>query len=130
VFYYRKGVEMSVTPQEAVVVLAEQLRRSLPEKRRVAAEIRRPLPALVDVLVNDFGVGRVVLFGSLARGIAHSGTDIDLAVEGLAPERYFDALFRCAQLAGRYVDLVTLEDAPRSLRLVIERNGEVLFGNP
>lgn len=70
------------------------------------------------LLKERYGVREVHLFGSLAgQSPWHSRSDIDLAVEGLAPERYFRALSELWDLLpeGMELDLVTLEDAPPEL---------------
>jgi len=69
-------------------------------------------------LKERFGVKAVYLFGS-GRGDTpwHEGSDLDLAVEALAPKRYFEALAALEEIvpAGLKVDLVTLEEAPPEL---------------
>ena len=120
---------MSVSPAKAVALLTERLQLSARERRRLAVEIRQSLPALTDLLVGEFGVQRVILFGSVARGRAHSDTDLDLAVEGLPAERYFEALARCADVAGRNVDLVPVEEATPQLLRIISEKGEVLHAD-
>ncbi len=70
------------------------------------------------LLKERYGVREVHLFGSLAgQSPWHSRSDIDLAVEGLAPDRYFRALSELWDLLpeGMELDLVTLEDAPPEL---------------
>ena len=118
---------MAISPAEAVAILARRLKRSSDEAERTAVAIRRHLPALVDVLVREFGVRKVLLFGSLLRGRAHLESDIDLAVQGLVPEQYFAALTRCTEVAGRNVDLVLLEEAGDALLEIVEGRGEVLY---
>ena len=74
------------------------------------------------VLRDEFGVGRVWLFGSLAWGRVHEASDIDLAVEGLAPERTFAALSRISSVVGEQIDLVPFESCSDSLRgRILER---------
>ena len=59
------------------------------------------------MLADDFGATRVLLFGSLARGMAGPGSDIDLLVDGLALERLIEATVRAERLlAEARVDLV------------------------
>ncbi|HEV7796554.1 MAG TPA: nucleotidyltransferase domain-containing protein [Pyrinomonadaceae bacterium] len=70
------------------------------------------------VLKDTFGVREVYVFGSLSgHSPWHSRSDVDLAVEGLAPERYIAALTACYALLppGMELDLVTLETAPPEL---------------
>lgn len=64
------------------------------------------------LLVERFGARRVILFGSAAgRGVWHERSDLDLAVEGLAPERFFAAYTACCEQLpkGIELDLVPLE---------------------
>lgn len=90
--------------------------------------LRAALPAAVECLVGEFGVRRVVLFGSLARGEAGLASDVDLLVEGLKPERLFEAMAAVSRELGADVDLVPSEAAHPA---VLERalaEGEVLHG--
>ena len=66
------------------------------------------------------------LFGSLARGDATETSDVDLAVEGLPPSAYFDALAELMHLLGVRVDLVRLEEAGESLRACVREEGRLL----
>ena len=81
-------------------------------------------------LAAQYGARRVILFGSLARGEAvHAQSDIDLAVEGLAPAVYFRALAQVWQLLPLDVelDLVPLETARPELLEHIAEEGIVLY---
>jgi uncharacterized protein len=107
-------------------------------RRRFEAEEdarRERLDALRDaarrcarVLVERFGVRRVLLFGSVADGHAGPRSDLDLAVEGLDPRHYFEALGQLALVTPFDVDLVLLEEAPDSLRERIAAYGACLHG--
>ena len=68
---------------------------------------------------------RVLLFGSLSHGQWFDATsDVDVAVEGLDGEAYWDAWEVLeTHLSNRAVDLVALETASDSLRQAIERSG-------
>ncbi|GMV38699.1 MAG: hypothetical protein AMXMBFR64_04150 [Myxococcales bacterium] len=116
---------MDVTPY------LENLRRMDRELRaaevRRAEEARTRLPGVVEVLVA-LGARRVILFGSLRTGRLHDRSDIDVAVDGVPADRYWEALWRCAEVAGRHVDLVLLSEASDSLRERIAEDGEVLHG--
>lgn len=95
----------------------EELRR---QQAQAAAE------ACIQVLKERFGAQQVYLFGSLAgQSPWHSGSDIDLAAEGLAPQQYIPALSALWELLpeGLELDLVTLETAPPEL--VARIKGEI-----
>lgn len=72
-----------------------------------------------ELLEREFGATRVIVFGS-ARGDApwHEGSDLDLAVEGIAPAEFFNAwgaLDREIDVPLE-IDLVELETAHPELR--------------
>jgi predicted nucleotidyltransferase len=87
------------------------------EKRREQALAAAEVCA--KVLTERFGARRVILFGSLAgQGAWHARSDIDLAVEGLAPSEFFSAYSVCRDLLprGLELDLVPLEKAHPEMR--------------
>ncbi len=95
------------------------------EDLRLAREARSLVPRLADHLRKAHGARRVFLFGSLAEGRFHRGSDIDLAAEGLAPGA---VLYRAGaeldDLAAPFrVDLVPLEDAVEPLRRKVLEHG-------
>ena len=62
-------------------------------------------------ILQDAGAREVFIFGSAGRGEQRPGSDIDLAVRGLPPERFFDAMSRVAFAVSRPFDLVDLDEA-------------------
>jgi predicted nucleotidyltransferase len=77
------------------------------------------------VLVARFGVTRLALFGSVARGTARADSDVDLLVEfdgPATPDRYFGVQFYIEDLLGRAVDLVTERALRPQLRPYVERD--------
>jgi predicted nucleotidyltransferase len=71
------------------------------------------------LLQERFGAKRVIPFGSVVgHGTWHAGSDLDLAVEGIAPEQFFRAwsALRALLPPGIEVDLVDLEQAGEALR--------------
>jgi len=62
-------------------------------------------------LLTAAGAQEVYIFGSVASGRAHEGSDVDLAVAGLPPECFFSTMARLENLFDRSVDLVDLDDA-------------------
>jgi predicted nucleotidyltransferase len=105
--------------------------RARAHEQRIAernSQLCAALPSAVQRLVRDFGVSRVVLFGSLARGEAHLESDVDLLVEGIAPSKLFEAAAMLSSQLQADVDLVPAEAARP---LVLERaaaEGRVLHG--
>ena len=57
------------------------------------------------------GAREVYVFGSVASGTTREDSDVDLAVAGLPPERFFATLAKLANLFDRSVDLVDLDEA-------------------
>jgi predicted nucleotidyltransferase len=77
----------------------------------------------IRVLKEQFGVRQVYRFGSLAgQSPWHSRSDIDLAVEGLAPDKYIPVLSTLWELLpeGLELDLIALETAPPELVARVE----------
>jgi predicted nucleotidyltransferase len=104
----------------------ERARRRAEAERR--GRMQRALPAAVEELVQQFGVKKVVLFGSLARGDAGLESDVDLLVDALPPERWFEAMARLSAVLDADVDLVSSGSTPPE---VLERalaEGQVLHG--
>ncbi|MFZ5915450.1 MAG: nucleotidyltransferase family protein [Chloroflexota bacterium] len=80
-------------------------------------------------LVEDFGVSKVYLFGSLVEEeMAHDRSDIDLAVEGLEGRLYLKALRELWRLLpeGGELDLVLLERAWPDLAERVKTEGVLL----
>lgn len=80
------------------------------------------------LLRRRFGVDKVVLFGSLARGdMFHAHSDVDLAVWGLAEAEYLRAVSSLLDLDGSIdVDLVRIEEAKPALQRCIEMEGKAI----
>jgi uncharacterized protein len=77
------------------------------EETEWRARIAARLPQVVRMLAEDFGATRVLLFGSLARGAAEPGSDVDLLVDGLPLELLVAATVRADRLlAEASADLV------------------------
>lgn len=81
-------------------------------------ELLRLSRSVAEVLRKEYSVKRVFLIGSLVRGIVHKKSDIDIVVEGLAPELYIKALTRIYDVLppGVELNLIPFEDAYESLR--------------
>ena len=80
------------------------------------------------LLKTEFGATEVILFGSLARrGSFSLYSDIDLAVRGIAPEKFFTASAAIEHVAVNFqIDLAELETCPPALLKNIEKDGKRL----
>lgn len=116
-----------IEPQTDVVTCARtfvaRVRRELEETAKRAEELRRKAREAAPGL-RRLGASSVWLFGSLAWGEPHAGSDVDLLVEGIAPERFAKAVREIEQqLAGVSVDVLRSEDAPASLNERVRAEG-------
>ncbi len=99
---------------------AQQLR----DRQHQADVARAAARQTARMLREEFGAEEVWLFGSLIDGPRHEDFDVDLAVSGIAPERYFSALARASELVGRSVDLMPLETCDDRRRRRVLDTGE------
>lgn len=97
--------------------------------RKFAGEAMEVAREAAGRLVEGFGVERVILFGSLAGWRRfRRDSDIDLAVDGLAPQPFIRADADLAWHLSAPIDLKLLDDCPSLLRQRIEEEGVVLHG--
>lgn len=107
----------------------ERWKRQRQADEQAAREARRVAERLALLLRREYGARRVVLVGSLARGDFRSGSDIDLAAEGIPDARFFRAGADLeAAGGGIHVDLVPIESADPAFLTDLEREGIVLHG--
>jgi predicted nucleotidyltransferase len=88
-----------------------------------AADRKKPLPdSLMEVITKfaqEYDVDAVWLFGSTLEDPARA-RDVDLAVEGLAPEQFFDFYGELMDALPKPVDLVDLSKDPPIAPIVRE----------
>lgn len=98
-------------------------------RKRILLTMRRDeaitlLRSVLPAIQREFGVHRIALFGSTARGEAHASSDLDLLVEFAGDPTFHGfmglKLFLEDQL-GRRVDLVTPDALKPRLRPIVER---------
>ena len=114
---------------EYIAAWRERLARQDSQKRQRVQRLRKVAQDCARCLVQEFGVSKVYLFGSLLdEELVHDRSDIDLAVEGLDGELYWKALRSLGELlpAEAGLDLVILERAWPSLAERVKTEG-VLF---
>ncbi len=113
---------MTVTAAQTAATLRRRAEERDAAARARAGRLIAKLSSAKRILCQTYGARSVVLFGSMAQGAPHLGSDVDLAVLGLPPAAYFSALADLMAALGCTVDLVRLEEAPASLaeRIAIE----------
>jgi predicted nucleotidyltransferase len=97
----------------------------------IASRRRRAMLAArkaAKLLKSEFGATEVILFGSLARRLGFTRwSDIDLAVRGIDPEKFFAAFGAIERIDVNFqIDLVELETCPPALLKSIEKDGKSL----
>jgi predicted nucleotidyltransferase len=92
-------------------------------------ELERATHAVCEALRNEPAISAAWIFGSVARGTAGSGSDVDVAVlrGSPTPKTFDDPVFelgdRIARVLGRDVQVVELEGAPADLVHRVLRDG-------
>lgn len=96
-----------------------------PEEQRERKQLLARVRQAAVMLKSRFAARRVVLFGSLAHASWFvRDSDVDLAIEGLASEDYWQAWRLVEEIVGdRPVDLIEIEMTGESLKRAIERYG-------
>ena len=82
--------------------------------------------AIIATLAHRYGAATVWLFGSSAER-RRQGRDLDLAVEGVAPGRFFQFMGDLMLSLSRPVDVVALEKRSK-LNALIRRDGIPIKG--
>lgn len=113
--------------------IAAHRRQGAVERQKAALRATQARNVAGDVtvlLVQAFGATKVVLFGSLTCANFGAQSDIDIAVAGIEPGRFFAAAAAAQRLGESIdVDLVPFESAGEFLREQIEREGFALYGD-
>lgn len=83
-------------------------------RKSIAETLKKDMP----YLRHDYGVRKIFLFGSFAKGRPKRSSDIDLMVEFERPIglKFMDLADHLEKLLGRKVDLLTLEGL-KSIRI-------------
>ncbi|MFS0647139.1 nucleotidyltransferase family protein [Siminovitchia sp. 179-K 8D1 HS] len=95
-------------------------------------EILEELSKNLKAWKKAYGVKRIALFGSYARGEQKESSDIDVLVEfvedALTFDNYMDLKFILEDLFNKKVDLVILDDIKPALKPIILRSAKYAKG--
>jgi predicted nucleotidyltransferase len=106
-------------------------RREAERKARLENRRQKALAVaqqIAGMLRRDFGATKIYLFGSTLRlkGF-HSHSDIDLAVDGIDPQRYFSAVGQALMMSDEFsVDLLEISACRPELKEIILKEGRML----
>ncbi len=120
-----------IAPAKAAAYRSTALQRMEREQRVLVLRQERAWDLALRaarLLKAEYGVARVVLFGSLARNRGfHGRSDVDLAVWELDERLLYRVASRLLDLEpGIEIDIVLAEEAPESLIRAIESDGITL----
>ena len=95
---------------------------TLPEK--LPAEYRNDVSKAVEISKAE-GCREVYVFGSVALGVPGPRSDLDIAVRGCPPERFYRLLGRLLEELSHSVDLIDL-DVETGVAEFLEQEGQLL----
>ncbi len=88
---------------------------------------RSDIERAVEIL-KEGGCSEVFLFGSLAEGRSRESSDIDLAVRGCSPKRFFELLGKLLRSLSRSVDLVDLDSQDPFAKYLLDESELIRIG--
>jgi predicted nucleotidyltransferase len=74
-------------------------------------------------LLLEEGITEAWIFGSVARGTPRPDSDVDIAVAGCRPDRFYRLAARIERELSLPLDLVDLDRAPSDLAQAVRSNG-------
>ena len=91
---------------------------------KLSAEVKRDIKA-AKTLLKEEGCTSVFLFGSTVTGKSHKGSDLDIGITGLPPEKFFKVYSKLDSTLTSRVDLVDFDERKDFYNL-LSRLGEVV----
>ncbi|AZR74513.1 hypothetical protein BBF96_14635 [Anoxybacter fermentans] len=92
---------------------------------RIPPRYRRDIKRAIKILKEE-GCTEIFLFGSLVEGDIREDSDIDLAIRGCPPDKYFHILGKLLLELDHSVDLVNL-DREDAFAKHLEREGSLVY---
>ena len=106
--------------------LQEKWRQNREDARKNAAAVKHLLLQKGTPIFLKYGIEKAVIFGSIVDGRHTSMSDIDLFVQYLANERFFDFKRELEDALNIPVDLHTDKDDSSFIKKIMSR-GEVIY---
>ena len=79
--------------------------------------------------LKSIGCKEIFLFGSLADGTFTKFSDIDLAISGISPAKFFEAVVDLPSILDHKVDLIALDYISEDFKKKIRSEGELIFAS-
>jgi len=92
--------------------------RTMVELETLPKPYKQDIDRAVQILKEE-GCTEIYLFGSVATGETHERSDIDLAVRGCPPGRFFHTFGRLMMTLDHSVDLVDLDEPSIFVRYLL-----------
>ncbi len=87
-------------------------------------ELRERL-SMAAAALREAGAKEVYVFGAAARGELDEWSDVDIAVSGLPPSVFFEAMDRALDVLGREVHMISL-DRPNPFTDYLKQRGKLV----
>jgi len=94
------------------------------ETTTISDIFRQDIDRAIQILAEE-GCTEIYLFGSVATGETRPESDIDLAVRGCPPDRFFHTLGRLMMALDHPIDLVDLDEPSIFVRYLLD-SGELV----
>lgn len=120
---------MIVRPAELAATLVDRARQERERERERARSLAQRLRAALRTLRGEGVFARAWLIGSLAWGGFGRRSDADIVVLGADPSRIVRLAALLSDVAGIWVDVLRMEELPRSFRRRVLEDG-VSFDEP
>ena len=90
----------------------------------IAADFQSDIDKAAEIL-KSAGCMECYVFGSIPKGQADEGSDIDIAIRGMPPSKFFYVYGQLALQIRRVIDLVDLDDGSRFSQKLHEREAMI-----
>lgn len=95
-------------------------------RRARAKVLKRLLLENGGPVFEKFGIRKVILFGSVADGLSHKRSDLDVLVIPLPNQKYWEFRHELEEAVGIPIDLYTENDASCFVEKILSR-GETVY---